>query len=120
MSAEITYRTAVPNFNINIWKFTKKKYQPTWGNTNYNKNNTDEEMSGKTGDTKWKTAKTNVGYMRIWHYRLRKTKVKMYYTNTKEKHVSGLCGAAVERKTLVFLIRKRNNVQLSSNPYTSL
>lgn len=26
-------------------------------------------------------AKTNVSYMRIWHFRLRKAKVKMYYAN---------------------------------------
>lgn len=65
-------------------------------------------------------AKTNVSYMRIWHYSLRKTKVKMYYANAKENHVPQLCGAAAERKTLVFLIGKRNNVQLSSNLYTSL
>jgi len=51
-------------------------------------------------------AKTNVSYMRIWHYRLRKARVKMYYANAKEKHVSGLCGAAVERKTLSFPHRK--------------
>lgn len=57
--------------------------------------------------------------MRIWYYRLSKTKVKIHYANARGKHVSGLCGAAVERKTLVFLIRKRNNVQLSSNLYTS-
>lgn len=65
-------------------------------------------------------AKTNVSNMKIWHYRLRKTKVKVYYANAKEKHVSGLCGAAVEKKTLVFLTGKRNNVQQSSTLYTSL
>lgn len=27
---EMTYRTAAPNFNINIWKFKNTKYQPTW------------------------------------------------------------------------------------------
>lgn len=39
--------------------------------------------------------------MRIWYYRLSKTKVKIHYANAREKHVSGLCGAAVETKTLV-------------------
>lgn len=58
--------------------------------------------------------------MRIWHYRLRKTKVKMYYVNANKNNVSGLCGTAVEKKALVFLIGKQNNVQLSSNPRTSL
>lgn len=57
-------------------------------------------------------AKINVSYMRIWHFRLKKTKVKMYYANAKEKHVSELHGNAVERHTFVFLVRRTHNVQL--------
>lgn len=65
-------------------------------------------------------AKTNVSYMRIWHFRLRKTKTKMYYANAKEKHVSELHRDVVERHSFVFLIGKRNSVQIFPNPYTTL
>lgn len=67
-----------------------------------------------------KLAKTNVSYMRIWHYEPSKTKAKMCYEMPKKNHVSRFLGAAVERLIQFFLTRMRNEVQLSSNPHTSL